>query len=69
MGEKENAYRLLVGEPEGRRPLERPRCRRVDNIKMYLAEMEWGGMGWVSVAQEGDWRKALVNKVMNVQAP
>jgi hypothetical protein len=42
MGEKKNVYRLLVGKPEGRRPLGRPRCRWVDNIRMDLVEAEWG---------------------------
>jgi hypothetical protein len=45
MGEKRNAYRILVGNPEGKRPLERPRCRWVDNIKMDLGDrMGWDGM-------------------------
>jgi hypothetical protein len=45
MGEKRKAYRLLVGKPEGRRPLRRPRCRWADNIKMYLGDTGWGGGG------------------------
>jgi hypothetical protein len=46
MGEKRNAYRVLVGKPEGRRPLRRPRRRWVDNIKMDLREIGWGGVVW-----------------------
>jgi hypothetical protein len=49
-GEKMNAYRLLVGKPEGRRPLGRPRCRLVDNIKMDLGETVWGGVAWIGLA-------------------
>jgi hypothetical protein len=47
MGEKRNAYRILVGEPEGKRPLGRPRCSWVDNIKMDLGEIGWDGMDWI----------------------
>jgi hypothetical protein len=46
VGEKRNAYRILVGKPEGKRPLGRPRRRWVDNIKMDLREIGWDGMGW-----------------------
>jgi hypothetical protein len=46
MGEKRDAYRLLVGKPEGRRPLERPRCRWVGNIRMDLVEVGWGDVDW-----------------------
>jgi hypothetical protein len=46
MGEKRNAYRILVGKPEGRRPLGRPRRRWVDNIKIGLREIEWDGVVW-----------------------
>jgi hypothetical protein len=49
MGEKRNAYRLLVGKPEGRRPLESPRCRWVDNIKMDISEIGWRGVYWISL--------------------
>jgi hypothetical protein len=48
-GAKRNAYRLLVGKPEGKRPLGRPRCRWVDNIKMDLRETEWDGMDWIDL--------------------
>jgi hypothetical protein len=54
MGEKRNAYRLLVGRPEGNRPLGRPRCRWKNNIKMDLTGIEWGGMDWIDLAQDRD---------------
>jgi hypothetical protein len=50
IGEKRNAYRILVGNPEGKRPLRRPRRWPVDNIKMDLREMGWGGMDWIDLA-------------------
>jgi hypothetical protein len=50
-GEKRNAYRLLVGKPEGKRLLGRPRCRWVDNIKMDFVEIGWGGVDWIGLAQ------------------
>jgi hypothetical protein len=53
-GENRNAYRLLVGKPEGKRPLGRPRCMRVDNIKIDLGEIRWGGMEWMGLAQDRD---------------
>jgi hypothetical protein len=65
-GEKKNAYRLLVGKPEGKRPLERPRRGWVDNIKMDLGDMGWGGVEWIGLAQYRDKRRALVNAVMNI---
>jgi hypothetical protein len=54
MGETRGAYRALVGKPEGRRPLGRPRHRWEDNIKMDLREVGWGGMGWINLAQDRD---------------
>jgi hypothetical protein len=54
MEAKTNAYRILVGKPEGRRPLGRPRPRWVDSIKMDLREMEWGGMDWTDLTQDRD---------------
>jgi hypothetical protein len=69
MGEKSNAYRLLVGKPEGRRPLGRPRRRWVDNIKMNLLEIGWGGVDWIGLAQDRDKWRALVNAVMNFLVP
>jgi hypothetical protein len=49
-GEKKNAYRLLVGRPEGKRPLGRPRCRWVDNIRIHHGEVEWGDVDWIGLA-------------------
>jgi hypothetical protein len=69
MGEKRNANRLLVGKPEGKRPLERPRRRWVDNIKMDLLEIGWGGVDWIGLAQDRDKWKALANVVMNFRVP
>jgi hypothetical protein len=60
-GEWRNAYRILVGKPEGKRPLGRPRCRWVDNIKMDLREIGWDGMDWVSLTQDRDQWRALLN--------
>jgi hypothetical protein len=69
MGAKRNAYRILVGKPEGKRPLGRPRCRWVDNIKMNLREKEWVGMDWIDLAEDRDHWRALVNTVMNLRIP
>jgi hypothetical protein len=69
MGEKRNANRILVGMPEGQRPLERPRRRWVDYIKMDLREIGWDGMYWIDLAQDRDQWRALVNTVMNLQVP
>jgi hypothetical protein len=66
MGEKRNAYRLLVGKPEEKRPLGRPRRRWVDNIKIGLLELSWGGVDWIGLAQDRDKWRALVNAVMNL---
>jgi hypothetical protein len=66
-GGKRNASRLLVGKPEGKRPLGRPRRRWVNNIKMDLLEIGWGGVDWISLAQDGDKWRALVNAVMNLR--
>jgi hypothetical protein len=57
MGSKRNAYRILVGKPEGKRPVGRPRFRWVDNIKKNLRELGWDGMDWIDLAQDRDqWR-------------
>jgi hypothetical protein len=70
MGGKRNAYRILVGKPEGRRPLGRPRRRWVDNIKVDLREIGWDCVDWVDLSQDWDhWRRALVNTVMNLRVP
>jgi hypothetical protein len=69
MGEKRNAYRILMGNPEGKRPLGRPRRRWEDNIRMDLREIGWGGMNWIDMAQDRDQWRALVNTVMNLRVP
>jgi hypothetical protein len=67
MGKKRNAYRLLVGKPEGKRPLGRPRRRWVHNIRMYLVEVGWGDVDWIGLAQDRDRWRALVNSVLNLR--
>jgi hypothetical protein len=67
--EKGNAYRILVGKPEGKRPLGRGRPRWEDNIKMDLREIGWGGMDWIDLAQDRDQWRALVNTVINLRVP
>jgi hypothetical protein len=62
-------YRILVGKPEGKRPLGRPRRRWVHNVKMDVREIGWGGMDWSGLAQDTDQWRALVNTVMNVRVP
>jgi hypothetical protein len=69
MGEKRNAYKILLGNPEGKRPLGRPRHMWVDNIKMDLREIGWDGMDRINLAQERDQWRALVNTVMNLRVP
>jgi hypothetical protein len=69
MGERRGAYRALVGKPVGRRPLERPRRRWEDNIKMDLRKVGWGDMDWINLAQDRDRWRALVNAVMNLRVP
>jgi hypothetical protein len=66
-GEKRNSYRLLMRKPEGKRPLGRPRRRWVDNIRMDLGEMEWGGVDWIGLARDRNRWRALVNSVLNLR--
>jgi hypothetical protein len=66
MRKKRNGYRILVGKPEGSRPLGRPRHRWEDNIKMYHIEIVWGGMDSIGLAQYRNQWRALVNTVMNI---
>jgi len=69
MGEERGVYRVLVGKLEGKRPLERPRCRWVDNIRMDLQEVGCGYMDWIGLAQDrGRWRM-LVSAVINLPVP
>jgi hypothetical protein len=70
MGEKRNMYRLLVGKPEGKRLLVRPKCRWIDNIKMDHLEIGWGGVDWIGLAQDRYTWRALVNAVgLNLRVP
>jgi hypothetical protein len=69
MGEKGNAYMILVGKPEVKRPIGRPRHRWEDNIRINLREIEWGGMDWTDLARDRDQWRALVNTVMNLRVP
>jgi hypothetical protein len=69
MGEVRDAYNILVGRPEGRRSLGRPRCRWEDNIKMDLREIGFGDVDWIQWARNRDRWRALVNIVMNLQVP
>jgi hypothetical protein len=65
MGTKRNACRIVVGNPEGKSPLGRPRRRWVDNINMDLGGIIWSGMDWIDLAQYMDHWKAFVSTVMN----
>jgi hypothetical protein len=69
MREKRNVYRLLVGEPEGKRPLGRPRRRWIDNIKMDLLDIGFNVVDWIGLAQDRYRWRALVNSVMNLRVP
>ena len=68
MGERRGVYRVLVGNPEGKKPLGRPRISWEDNNKMNLQEVGCGGVDWIELAQDRD-RRALVNAVMNFRVP
>jgi len=69
MGEERGVYRVLVGKPEGRSPLGRPRRRWVDNIRVDLQEVGCGYMDWIRLAQDRDSWRTLVSAVMNLRVP
>jgi hypothetical protein len=69
MGEKRNAYSLLVGKPEGKGPLGKPRRRWVDNIRMDLGEVGWGDVDWIGLAEDRNRWRAIVNLVLNLRVP
>jgi hypothetical protein len=69
MGEKRNAYRLLVRKPEGKRPLGRPSRRWMDNIRMDPGKVGWGNVGWIGLAKDRNRLRALVNSVLNLRVP
>jgi hypothetical protein len=67
--EKRNAYRLLVGKPERKRPIGRPRHRWEDNITMDLGEVGWGDVDWIGLAKDRNRWRALVDSVLNLRVP
>jgi hypothetical protein len=69
MGEKRNTFRLLVGKPEGKRPLGRPRRRWVDNIRIDLGEVGWGDLDWIGLAKDRNRWRALANSILNLRVP
>jgi hypothetical protein len=69
IGEKRNAYRLLVGKPDGKRPLGRLRCRYVDNIMMDLGEVGWSDVDWSGLAKDRNGWRALVNSILKLRVP
>jgi len=69
MGEERGLHRVLMGKPEGKRPLGRPRRRWVDNIRMDLQELGCGYMDWIELAQDRDRWRTLVSAVMNLRVP
>jgi hypothetical protein len=69
MGEDRNVYRVLMGKPEGKRPLRRPRRRWENGIRMDLREIGWGSVDWIQLAQDRDRWWALVNTVLNLRVP
>jgi len=68
-GEERGVYRVLLGKPEGRRPLGSPRHRWVDNIRMDLREVGCGYMDWIGLAQDRDSWRTLMSAVMNLRVP
>jgi hypothetical protein len=68
-GGEKDAYRLLVGKPEGKRPLGSPRRRWVDNIRMKVGEVGWSDVDWIGLAQDRNRWRALVNSVLNLRVP
>jgi hypothetical protein len=68
-GKKRNAYRLLVRNAEGKRPLGRPRHNWVDNIRMDLGELGWGDVDWIGLAKDRNRWRAVVNSVLNFRVP
>jgi hypothetical protein len=69
MEEKRNAYRLLVGKPEGKRPLGRPRRRWLDNVRMDIGQVGWGDVEWIGLAQDRNRWRVLVNSVLDLRVP
>jgi hypothetical protein len=69
MGEKRKAYRLLLGKPEGKRPLGRPRLNWVGDIRMDLGEVGWGDVDWIGLAKDRNRWRAVVNSVLNLRVP
>jgi hypothetical protein len=69
LGQKRNVYTLLVGKPEGKRLLRRPRCRWVNNMRTDLLELGRGGVDWIGLAQDRNKWRAFMNSLMNLQVP
>jgi hypothetical protein len=67
MGEEKKVYKVLVGKPEGKRPLGRPRRRWEDGVRMDLKEIGLGGVDWIRLAQDSGWWQAVVSVVMNIR--